>query len=547
MKFKSLLLSVVILGALSPITTSAYTFTTNLYRGVSGNDVKALQEILTSSGDYTYGEITGYYGEATVKAVEKYQCRMNIVCTGNDATTGFGVVGPTTRSMLSGNAGASVSTFDTSQYSEVELATLKEKLIEQIRVLIAELKAKGVNIGFSVDGSGDATENTDVKVLITNKTTPPENDDRLITKEMDTDSDVKKSVSYLQYTANDEWQSYRSKNRDQLYIYQGDLKKMGRTVEEIARALKPFDFIVLTNAFDKTPSWTNGKCIIGTFEDDNGKDVGDLIELLRSQNSKVEIYGYVSSTADNGAGCWSTSVAAQNYICPEGICIDFVKWVNKWKSYETSSKRALDGVFIDLFNLVFVNSSAMVNQVSYAHSIKNSAGDNYKVVVNLTNNSPAYYYGKPGNAYVTTVDNPINVAKSVLKNGDIILAEGLYLKAGKIQNNYAEVYGLLSDAHEEKGINWAIIESEVSYVPEDSGYDCSVFGTGGGTAQNDGCVTDKSYAWLEAPYVCKMQNGDTAYNLYRQYASNGGVAFAYSEAALGSFTGKIPFCPHNNW
>jgi antitoxin component YwqK of YwqJK toxin-antitoxin module len=69
----------------------------NLWVGLRGNDVSELQRFLQSTGDYTYGSITGYYGPATMRAVQRWQARNGIVSYGSPNTTGFGVVGPATR------------------------------------------------------------------------------------------------------------------------------------------------------------------------------------------------------------------------------------------------------------------------------------------------------------------------------------------------------------------------------------------------------------------------------------------------------------------
>ena len=82
-------------------TTISVIFTQNLYPGQKNDQVKKLQELLSTDKDiYPEGLITGYYGTLTTKAVQKFQCKYNIVCSGSPQTTGWGLVGSKTRKKL---------------------------------------------------------------------------------------------------------------------------------------------------------------------------------------------------------------------------------------------------------------------------------------------------------------------------------------------------------------------------------------------------------------------------------------------------------------
>lgn len=81
-------------------TSSSLPLPRNLTIGSSGSDVVFLQKYLAQTGDYTYGEITGYFGSVTQAAVQRFQCRLNIICSGSAGTTGYGVAGPTTRQVV---------------------------------------------------------------------------------------------------------------------------------------------------------------------------------------------------------------------------------------------------------------------------------------------------------------------------------------------------------------------------------------------------------------------------------------------------------------
>ncbi len=74
----------------------------NLAQGDSGSDVTNLQLFL-SRNSYIYPEaiISGYFGASTERAVQRYQVSRGIVAYGTSATTGYGIVGPSTRTEMS--------------------------------------------------------------------------------------------------------------------------------------------------------------------------------------------------------------------------------------------------------------------------------------------------------------------------------------------------------------------------------------------------------------------------------------------------------------
>jgi peptidoglycan hydrolase-like protein with peptidoglycan-binding domain len=73
----------------SPVTTpkpgaTPVLFTRTLSRGMSGDDVRALQEFLAQDKEiYPEGLITGYFGPLTEKAVSKFQDRYGLKITGS--------------------------------------------------------------------------------------------------------------------------------------------------------------------------------------------------------------------------------------------------------------------------------------------------------------------------------------------------------------------------------------------------------------------------------------------------------------------------------
>ena len=83
-------------GSLTPVL-----LTRNLYIGQTGNDVVSLQNYLIGTGYLASGNNTGYFGLLTQTAIKNFQCDKTIICTGDEASTGWGQTGPTTRLLLS--------------------------------------------------------------------------------------------------------------------------------------------------------------------------------------------------------------------------------------------------------------------------------------------------------------------------------------------------------------------------------------------------------------------------------------------------------------
>ena len=81
----------------SPLLTAP--FTQPLSLGNSGSEVTRLQTFLKNQGSAIYPEglITGYFGQATLRAVQRFQVQYNIAHPGD---TGYGLVGPATRAKI---------------------------------------------------------------------------------------------------------------------------------------------------------------------------------------------------------------------------------------------------------------------------------------------------------------------------------------------------------------------------------------------------------------------------------------------------------------
>lgn len=95
-----------------------FRFNTDLWLGMSGNDVTELQKRLQAEGFYTFPTVTGYFGPITKAAVEAYQRAHNIV-------PASGYVGPMTRAALN----KTTSTLPSDDGSEVSLEALVRLLL----------------------------------------------------------------------------------------------------------------------------------------------------------------------------------------------------------------------------------------------------------------------------------------------------------------------------------------------------------------------------------------------------------------------------------
>lgn len=75
--------------------------TRSLRQGSRGSDVSALQAYLATDQEiYPEGTVSGYFGPATTRAVQRWQRSHNIVSSGTPSTTGYGAVGVKTRNAL---------------------------------------------------------------------------------------------------------------------------------------------------------------------------------------------------------------------------------------------------------------------------------------------------------------------------------------------------------------------------------------------------------------------------------------------------------------
>jgi hypothetical protein len=96
-----------VLFVLLSISNASAEITTTLKLGDTHPQVTLLQKILNSigkiiapTGPGSKGNETDRFGSLTASAVKAFQCDESIVCSGTSTTTGWGIVGPKTRSLL---------------------------------------------------------------------------------------------------------------------------------------------------------------------------------------------------------------------------------------------------------------------------------------------------------------------------------------------------------------------------------------------------------------------------------------------------------------
>ena len=132
-------------------------FNKTLKYGITSGDVRRLQQLLAQDPEvYPEGIVSGWFGTLTKTAVKRFQCKHNIVCSGNENATGYGLVGPKTRLKLtevfsksstesSGVTNTTTSnntnsTTDTTKATE-EIQKKIQELFEKVKTLQAQLKS----------------------------------------------------------------------------------------------------------------------------------------------------------------------------------------------------------------------------------------------------------------------------------------------------------------------------------------------------------------------------------------------------------------------
>ena len=119
-------------------------FTQFLYFGLRGAQVENLQSFLVKDGYLPSDDATGFFGNITLSAVEKFQCAQDIVCTGGG---GWGTIGPKTRTALNNLVGTAFSgivpdlSLGTISASSSISITSTSSLASELQLLETELAA----------------------------------------------------------------------------------------------------------------------------------------------------------------------------------------------------------------------------------------------------------------------------------------------------------------------------------------------------------------------------------------------------------------------
>jgi len=192
-----------------------------------------------------------------------------------------------------------------------------------------------------------------------------------------------------------------------LLVYQGDYGSLG-DLRSVARRMAQFDVVVLSHASDRGPGRANtGGCLDTRFA-----PLPDLIRLVRRINPEIQIFGYVSATADApiDSGCGlrpGARYSERPWQCPERVCRNSMSWVNDWLGLDAE----IDGIFVDLVAAAFISAETRDNIFGYIRS------SGLQIMANTTTPSAANIAFAAGSPY--------------LAEDDFLMIEGFFLTEGR--------------------------------------------------------------------------------------------------------------------
>jgi len=257
-----------------------------------------------------------------------------------------------------------------------------------------------------------------------------------------------------------------------MFFYSGLYSNFG-TAEKLGAEIAKHNVAVLTHVYDAqfgAENWINGNCV-----DYFDEMLPGAIQIARAINPDLEIYGYVSATADH-TECYDPY--GETYMsCPDGVCTDVISWVDRWLEIEKETGEHIDGIYVDLIGQQFVGELVRDNVLSYIHYVGK------KSMLNVMFGGFEIFFA--------TTSSYFDPAK------DSLLFEGFYVADGGYWGPNAVNNGMLAEKYlNPKGIRWTALSTE----------------KGG------------------AEYWCGSQNAIAAYNLFEKY---GGWAFSYQSSDLG--------------
>ncbi|MGE0260740.1 MAG: hypothetical protein AB7H71_01330 [Alphaproteobacteria bacterium] len=191
-----------------------------------------------------------------------------------------------------------------------------------------------------------------------------------------------------------------------MLVYQGDYGSLGN-LASVARGMARFDIIVLSHASDRGPTRKNtGNCVDTRFE-----PLSDLIRLVRRFNPEVQVFGYISATADApiGSGCGlvpGTRYSERPWECPQDVCRNSMSWVDDWLDLDEE----VDGIFVDLAAPTFISAGTRDNIFSYIRS------QGLRIMANTTTPSAANVAFAGSSRYIG--------------EGDFLMIEGFFFTGG---------------------------------------------------------------------------------------------------------------------
>ena len=169
-----------------------------------------------------------------------------------------------------------------------------------------------------------------------------------------------------------------------------------------------FDIVVLSHASDRGPGRANtGGCLDTRFA-----PLPDLIRLVRRINPEIQIFGYISATADApiGSGCGlrpGARYSERPWQCPERVCRNSMSWVNDWLGLDAE----IDGIFVDLVAAAFISAETRDNIFGYIRS------SGLQIMANTTTPSAA--------------NIAFAASSPIWPRDDFLMIEGFFLTEGR--------------------------------------------------------------------------------------------------------------------